>query len=99
MAGAPEEAQRFLISWPRYVKDDKTRFSQFLENALSDGPQNVTKRSKEAAAPDSAELRGDLKGRTRPSLKDLLLSPQGRTNDLVATRRPIRLRAQVKLDW
>ncbi len=79
------------------VQDAKARFSEFLAKALSDGPQVVTKRGKEAAVLVSAELWRDLEARVRPSLKELLLSTQARTDDLEAPRRRIRLRAPVRL--
>jgi prevent-host-death family protein len=80
------------------VQDAKARFSEMLEKALSDGPQIVTKRGKQAAVLVSAELWHDLEARARPSLKDLLLSDQARIEELVPPRRGIRLRPPVDLD-
>jgi antitoxin Phd len=80
------------------VQDAKARFSEMLEKALSDGPQIVTKRGRQAAVLVSAELWDDLEARARPSLKDLLLSDEARTDDLVPPRRKIRLRPQVAFD-
>jgi prevent-host-death family protein len=80
------------------VQDAKARFSEMLEKALSDGPQIVTKRGKQAAVLVSAELWHDLEARARPSLKELLLSDEARTEDLVPARRKIRLRPPVAFD-
>ena len=87
------------VSAPTWqVQDAKARFSEMLEKALSDGPQIVTKRGKQAAVLVSAELWRDLEARARPSLKELLLSNAARTEDLVPTRRKIRLRPPVIFD-
>jgi antitoxin Phd len=80
------------------VQDAKARFSEMLEKALSDGPQIVTKRGKQAAVLVSAELWHDLEARARPSLKELLLSDEARTEDLAPARRKIRLRPLVTFD-
>lgn len=80
------------------MQDAKARFSEMLEKALSDGPQIVTKRGKEAAVLVSAEAWRDLEARARPSLKDLLLSDEARSEDLVPARRKIRLRPRVEFD-
>jgi antitoxin Phd len=80
------------------VQDAKARFSEMLEKALSDGPQIVTKRGKQAAVLVSAKLWHDLEARARPSLKELLLSDEARTEDLVPTRRKIKLRPPVAVD-
>jgi len=80
------------------VQDAKARFSEMLEKALSDGPQIVTKRGKQAAVLVSAELWHDLEARARPSLKELLLSDEARTDDLVPPRRKFKLRPPVTFD-
>lgn len=65
-----------MSTWP--VQDAKARFSALLDACMNDGPQLVTKRGTEAAVlVDAAEWRR-LKAAAKPSLKDLLLSPQGR---------------------
>jgi antitoxin Phd len=81
-----------LRSWP--VQDAKARFSELLEACLAEGPQLVTRRGAEAAVliPVRDWLR--LRETARPSLKQLLLSDEGRTEDLVpprvaARRRPL----------
>ena len=80
------------------VQDAKARFSEMLEKALSDGPQIVTKRGKQAAVLVSAELWYDLEGRARPNLKELLLSDEARTDDLVPPRRNFKLRPPIAFD-
>jgi antitoxin Phd len=83
-------------SWQ--VQDAKARFSEMLEKALTDGPQVVTRRGKEAAVLVAAELWRELELRARPSLKELLLSQNARTDALAPERRKIRLRPLVALD-
>ena len=76
--------------WP--VQDAKARFSEFLETCLSQGPQLVTKRGSEAAVlVPIAEWRR-LHAAARPSLKQLLLSDQARSETLVAPRGTARRR-------
>ena len=66
--------------WP--VQDAKSRFSEFLDTALSEGPQIVTKRGVETAVLLPIEQWRRLERMTRPDLKDLLLAPEARTEDL-----------------
>ena len=77
------------------VQDAKARFSEFLEASLKEGPQIVTMRGVEAAAlVPIAEWRR-LKRAARPSLKQLLLAPQPRFNNLAPSRRPRKRRPPV----
>ena len=46
----------------------------------------MTKRAKEEAAPVSAEPCRDLEARARPTLKELLLSDEARSDELVGPR-------------
>jgi prevent-host-death family protein len=80
------------------VQEAKARFSEMLERALADGPQVVTKHGKEAAVLLSVEAWRDLEARARPSLKELLLSNEARTDELVPPRRRIKLRPPVAFD-
>ena len=74
------------------VQDAKARFSEFLETCLSQGPQLVTKRGSEAAVlVPIAEWRR-LHAAARPSLKQLLLADQARSETLVAPRGTARRR-------
>ena len=73
-----------MSTWP--VQDAKARFSELLDACMTDGPQLVTKRGTETAVlVDVAEWRR-LKQAARPSLKDLLLSPEGRGDIHIPTR-------------
>jgi prevent-host-death family protein len=71
------------------LRDAKARFSELIGKAGSEGPQIVTRRGKEAAVVVSVEAWRDMEKRARPTLKDLLLSDEARTDDLV----PPRIRA------
>jgi antitoxin Phd len=62
--------------WP--VQDAKARFSELLDACSPEGPQMVTKRGVEAAVLVPAAEWRRLKDRARPSLKELLLMPEGR---------------------
>lgn len=78
--------------WP--VQDAKARFSELLDVCLTEGPQLVTKRGQEAAVVVSIEEWRHLQQNARPSLKQLLLADQARTETLVperpkARRRPV----------
>lgn len=79
-----------MQSWP--VQDAKARFSQFLETCLTEGPQMVTRRGAEAAVLVPAEEWRRLQAAARPSLKELLMSNQARTENLVPARGRARRR-------
>ena len=74
------------------VQDAKARFSEFLEACLADGPQMVTKRGAEAAVLVPAAQWRRLSSAAGPSLKDLLLSDDARTDLLVPQRGAARRR-------
>ena len=76
--------------WP--VQDAKARFSEFLETALAEGPQVVTKRGVETAVLIPIEQWRRIEGMARPGLKELLLSPAARTDALVPPRGRFRRR-------
>lgn len=84
-----------MRSWP--VQDAKARFSEFLETCLTEGPQMVTRRGAEAAVLVSAEEWRRLQAAARPSLKELLMSEQGRTEALVPARGRARRRTPAAL--
>ena len=84
-----------MHSWP--VQDAKARFSEFLERCLTEGPQMVTKRGAEAAVLVPAEEWRRLRAAAQPSLKELLLSAQGRTETLAPVRGRARRRAPTAL--
>jgi prevent-host-death family protein len=79
--------------WP--IQDAKARFSEFLETCLAEGPQMVTKRGSEAAVLVPVDEWRRLKAAARPSLKELLLSDQGRAELVLPSRGSGRRRAPV----
>jgi len=79
-----------MKTWP--VQDAKARFSEFLEACLADGPQMVTKRGAEAAVLVAAAEWRRLHATAKPSLKELLLSSEARTEFLVPQRGAARRR-------
>jgi antitoxin Phd len=60
------------------VQDAKTRFSEFLETCLAEGPQLVTKRGVGTAVLVPLTQWQRLQHSARPTLKELLLAPGGR---------------------
>ena len=79
-----------MKSWP--VQDAKARFSEFLDACLAEGPQMVTKRGTEAAVLVPAAEWRRLNTTARPSLKELLLATDARTEFLVPQRGSARRR-------
>lgn len=73
-----------MHTWP--VQDAKARFSEFLDACLTKGPQLVTKRGTEAAVLIPVQEWRRLQSAARPSLKQLLLADNARTELLVPTR-------------
>ena len=73
-----------MRTWP--VKDAEVRFSELLDACLSEGPQMVTRRGTEAAVLVPVQEWRRLQSAARPSLKQLLLSDQARTDMVVAPR-------------
>ena len=82
--------------WP--VQDAKSRFSELLDTALAEGPQIVTKRGVEAAVLLPVEQWRRLERMTRPDLKELLLSPEARTEELTPPRRQHRHRTPLAVE-
>ena len=75
------------------VRDAKSRFSELLDTALAEGPQIVTRRGVEAAVLLPIEQWRRLERMTKPNLKELLLTAEARTDDLVPPRQRYRHRA------
>ena len=69
-----------------------------LDTALSEGPQIVTKRGVEAAVLVPIEQWRKLERMTRPDLKELLLAPEARTDDLVPPRGRHRRRSPLIIE-
>ena len=82
--------------WP--VQDAKAKFSELLDTALAEGPQIVTKRGTDTAVLVPIEQWQELKRMTRPNLKELLLAPEARTEDLTPPRGQYRHRTPMVLE-
>jgi antitoxin Phd len=64
------------------LQDAKSRFSEFLESSLKDGPQIVTRRGVEMAVLVRIEDWRQLQKAAKPSLKDFLLAGDGPRFDI-----------------
>ena len=84
-----------MTIWP--VQHAKARFSELLDACQREGPQVVSRRGTEAAVLMPIEQWHRLQAAARPSLKQLLLSPEARTDELVPPRGEARRRAVVEL--
>ena len=83
-------------SWQ--VQDAKARFSEFLEASLTEGPQIVTKRGVETAVIVPIDRWRRLEQLAKPDLKELLLSPDARTDALTPPRKHHRRRTPRRFD-
>jgi antitoxin Phd len=84
-----------LASWQ--VQDAKARFSELLNAALKKGPQVVTRRGIETAVLVPIEEWNRLQTAARPGLKDALLAPEARFENLFSgTRRARRAAVEFK---
>jgi antitoxin Phd len=77
-------------SWQ--VQDAKAHFSEFLDATLKKGPQIVTRRGIETAVMVPIQEWKRLQAAARPSLKELLLAPEPRFENIVPERRKWRHR-------
>ncbi len=77
------------------VQDAKARFSELIETCLKDGPQIVTKRGADTAVLVPFKDWQKLKQAARPTLKELLLSPDNRGDLLIPERGNYRRRSSV----
>ena len=68
------------------VQDAKARFSEFLQTTLTQGPQIVTKRGVETAVLVPIEQWRRLERMAQRNIKDLLLTPEARTDSLAPPR-------------
>ncbi len=80
-------------SWQ--LQEAKSRFSEFLNAALREGPQIVTRRGVEEAILVPIEEWRRMQSTSRPSLKELLLSGP-RFDNIVAARRKWKRRPPVE---
>ena len=68
------------------VHEAKARFSEFLDASVREGPQTVTKRGVETAVLLPVEQWRMYQKMAKPELKDLLLTPEARTETLAPRR-------------
>ena len=73
-----------MRTWP--VQKAKARFSELVDACLTEGPQLVTRRGSATAVLVPVDEWRRLQAGARPSLKQLLLAPQGRADLLVPPR-------------
>jgi antitoxin Phd len=78
------------------VQDAKARFSELLNATIKKGPQVVTRRGIETAVLVPIEEWHRLQRAARPGLKDVLLAPEARFENLLTTNRTSRRRAAVE---
>ena len=74
------------------VQEANARFSELLEACIADGPQMVTKRGTEPAVFVPVHEWRRVQAAARPSLKQLLLSDDGRIDLISPPRRAGRRR-------
>lgn len=84
-----------MAVWP--VQDAKARFSELLETCVREGPQVVSRRGAELAVLVPIGEWRRLQASARPSLKQLLLAPEGRSDALVPPRGAARRRQPLAL--
>jgi prevent-host-death family protein len=80
------------------VQEAKAKFSEFLDKALSEGPQVVSRRGVAAAVLVPIEEWERLKQRARPTLKDLLLSDENRFEIDLPPRGSLKLRPVIRFE-
>ena len=80
------------------VQEAKARFSEFLEASVADGPQIVTKRGVETAVLLPIAQWRKLEEMSKPELKELLLDPEARTEELVPPRTKRRRRTPAAVE-
>lgn len=85
-----------MASWQ--LHDAKARFSEFLDAALSEGPQVVTRRGVETAVLIPIEDWRRLQHAARPGLKQLLLGANPRMEEREVGRGSLRRRELVEFE-
>jgi antitoxin Phd len=81
-------------SWQ--VQDAKARFSELLDATVRNGPQVVTRRGVETAVLVPIQEWRRLQHSARPSLKEVLIGPGPRLENLVPKRQRFRRRPTVE---
>jgi antitoxin Phd len=82
-----------MSSWQ--LQEAKARFSEFLNAALTQGPQVVTRRGVEAAVLVPIEEWRRMQNVRRPNIKELLLGPGPRFDLVLPKRRKWRRRPPI----
>jgi len=85
-----------LATWQ--VQDAKARFSELLNAAIKKGPQVVSRRGVETAVLVPIDEWERLQKAARPSLKEWLLAPEPRCDDLTVERGKLRSRPVVEFE-
>ena len=80
------------------VQEAKARFSELLETSQVEGPQIVTRRGVETAVLVAMDEWREIQRRAKPGIKELLLSPEARTESLTPPREEHRHRTLPQLD-
>ena len=80
------------------MRDAKARFSEFLDTTIKEGPQVVTRRGVRTAVLVPIEEWERLQKAARPSLKDWLLAPEPRFDNLIGKRRVWRRRPVLEFE-
>jgi prevent-host-death family protein len=73
------------------VQDAKAKFSELLNTCIEHGPQTITRRGADAAVLVPIEEWRRIESQRRPTLKELLLSDEGRFD--------MELPSAVQLNW
>ena len=82
-----------MSSWQ--LQDAKARFSEFLDAALTKGPQVVTRRGVEAAVLVPIDEWRRIQQASRPNIKELLLGPGPRFDLSIPKRRKWKSRPPI----
>ena len=85
-----------MASWQ--VQDAKARFSEFLNATIKKGPQVVTRRGIKTAVMVPIEEWERLQKAAQPSLKEWLLAPEPRCDNLTYERGKLRGRPVVEFE-
>ena len=80
------------------VQEAKAKFSEFLDKALHEGPQVVSRRGVATAVLVPIEEWERLKKRARPTLKDLLLADEPRFEIDLPPRGSLKLRPVIRFE-
>ena len=83
-------------NWP--VQEAKSRFNELLDATLAEGPQIVTSRGVETAVLLPIDQWRRLERLSSPKLKEWLLAPEARTENLTPPRRQHRHRALLAVE-